>query len=96
MTRAPAIGDGDLTRRHALLDLTLTNKEELVANTKSGSSLGCSDQEMVEFRILRETRYITVSQPQTSGEQTGLFMDLLRRIPWDMVLKNPGNYFQTC
>ncbi|GAB0207135.1 mitochondrial enolase superfamily member 1 [Grus japonensis] len=40
------------TRRGVLLDLVLTNKEGLVGDVKVGGSLGCSDHEMVEFRIL--------------------------------------------
>ncbi|PKU32349.1 glycerol kinase [Limosa lapponica baueri] len=43
------------TRRGAMLDLVLTNKEELVGNVKLKSSLDCSDHEMVEFKILRES-----------------------------------------
>ena len=39
------------TRRGALLDLLLTNKEELVGNVKIRGSLDCSDHEIVEFRI---------------------------------------------
>ena len=41
------------TRKGALLDLVLTNKEGLVEDVKVGGRLGCSDHEMVEFRILR-------------------------------------------
>ena len=41
------------TKRGALLDLVLTKKEGLVEDVKAGGSLGCSDHEMVEFRILR-------------------------------------------
>ncbi|GAB0206503.1 hypothetical protein GRJ2_003115900 [Grus japonensis] len=40
------------TRRGVLLDLVLMNKEGLVGDVKDGGSLGCSDHEMVEFRIL--------------------------------------------
>jgi len=40
-------------RRGALLDLVLTNKEGLVEDVKVGGSLGSSDHEMVNFRILR-------------------------------------------
>jgi len=40
-------------RKGALLDLVLTNKEGLVEDVKAGGRLGCSDHEMVEFRILR-------------------------------------------
>ena len=35
-----------------LLDLVLMNKEGLVEDLKAGGSLGCSDHEMVKFRIL--------------------------------------------
>jgi len=40
-----------LTRRGVLLDLVLINKEGLVEAVKVEGSLGCSDHEMVEFRI---------------------------------------------
>ena len=40
------------TRRGVLLDLVLMNKEGLVEDVKVEGSLGCSDHEMVEFRIL--------------------------------------------
>ncbi|GAB0208601.1 hypothetical protein GRJ2_003325800 [Grus japonensis] len=40
------------TRRGVLLDLVLPNKEGLVGDVKVGGSLGCSDHEMVESRIL--------------------------------------------
>ena len=40
------------TRRDVLLNLILTNKEGLVEDVRAGGSLGCSDHEMVEFRIL--------------------------------------------
>ncbi|GAB0203063.1 hypothetical protein GRJ2_002771900 [Grus japonensis] len=42
------------TRRCAMLDLILTNKEGLVGDIKLKGSLGCSDHEMVEFMILEE------------------------------------------
>jgi len=41
------------TSRDALLDLVLTNKEGLVDDVKVGGSLGCSDHEKMNFRILR-------------------------------------------
>lgn len=43
-----------LMREDALLDLILTNKEELIGNVKFGGSLDCSDYKVVKFRILRE------------------------------------------
>jgi len=44
------------TRRGATLDLVLTNKEGLVGNVKLKSSLGCSNHEMLEFKILRTVK----------------------------------------
>jgi len=40
------------TRRGTLLDLVLMNKQELVEDVEAGGRLGCSDHEIVEFRIL--------------------------------------------
>ncbi|GAB0179410.1 hypothetical protein GRJ2_000406300 [Grus japonensis] len=44
------------TRRGAMLDLVLTNKDGLVGNVKLKGNLGCSDHEMVEHKILRAAR----------------------------------------
>ncbi|PKU46825.1 rna-directed dna polymerase from mobile element jockey-like [Limosa lapponica baueri] len=40
-------------RKGVMLDLVLTNKEGLVENVTLKGSLGCTDHEMVEFKILR-------------------------------------------
>lgn len=40
-------------RKGMLLDLVLTSQEGLVTDEKAGNSLGYSDYEMVELRILR-------------------------------------------
>ncbi|GAB0208304.1 mitochondrial enolase superfamily member 1 [Grus japonensis] len=79
-------------RRGVLLDLVLTNKEGLVGDVKVGDSLGCSDHEMVEFRILRgrsgaESRITTLDFRRANS---GLFKDLLGRIPWVKVLEGHG------
>lgn len=42
----------EMMRRGALLDF-FTDKEELVGKAKVGGSLGCSDHEMMQFRILK-------------------------------------------
>lgn len=42
------------TKALALLDVILTNKKQLVRDMKAVGSLGCSDQDIVEFRILRK------------------------------------------
>ncbi|GAB0186348.1 mitochondrial enolase superfamily member 1 [Grus japonensis] len=80
------------TRRGAMLDLILTNKEGLVGDVKLKGSLGCCDHEMVEFRILRAARrahskLITLAFRRAGF---GLFRDLLGRIPWDKALGGRG------
>jgi len=44
------------TRRGAMLDLVLTNKEGWVGIVIVKGSLGCSDHEMMEFKILQAAR----------------------------------------
>ena len=71
-------------RRRVMLDLVLISKKALVGNVKFKGSLGCSDHEMVEFKILRAARRAHKKLP-TLGfrrEDFGLFRDLLRRVPW--------------
>ena len=41
-----------------MLDLVLTSKEGLVGNVKLKGNLGCSDHEMVEFKILRAAKRV--------------------------------------
>ncbi|GAB0205877.1 mitochondrial enolase superfamily member 1 [Grus japonensis] len=80
------------TRRGVLLDLVLTKKGGQVEDVKVGGSLGCSDHEMVEFRILRG-RSRAVSRITTLDFRRanfGLFKDLLGRIPWVKVLEGGG------
>ncbi|GAB0188096.1 hypothetical protein GRJ2_001274900 [Grus japonensis] len=67
------------TRRGAMLDLVLINKEELVGNVKLKGSLGCGDDEMVEFKILRAARRAHSKLTTLDFRRTdfGLFRDLL-------------------
>ncbi|GAB0182327.1 hypothetical protein GRJ2_000698000 [Grus japonensis] len=76
-------------RRGAMLDLVLTNKEELVRNVKLKGSLGCSDHEMVEFKILRAERraHSKLGTLDFRRADFGLFRDLLSRVPWDKALE---------
>ncbi|GAB0189368.1 hypothetical protein GRJ2_001402100 [Grus japonensis] len=76
-------------RRGAMLDLVLTNKEVLVGNVKLKGSLGCSDCEIVEFKILRAVRRAH-SKLTTLGLRRanfGFFRDLLGRVSWDKALE---------
>ncbi|GAB0207625.1 hypothetical protein GRJ2_003228200 [Grus japonensis] len=76
-----------------MLDLVLTNKEGLVGDVKLKGSLGCSDHEMVEFKILRAARRarskLTTLDFRRAG--FGLSRDLLGRIPWDKALEGRGD-----
>jgi len=78
-----------MTRKGALLDLILTNKEGLVEDAKVGGSLGGSDHEMVEFRILhggnREINRIKTLDFKRANFR--LFKELLGAIPWVMALE---------
>ncbi|GAB0190586.1 mitochondrial enolase superfamily member 1 [Grus japonensis] len=79
-------------RKGVLLDLVLTNKEGLVEDLKVGGSLGCSDHEMVEFRILcgRSRAVNRITTLDFRRANFGLFKDLLGRIPWIKVLEGKG------
>lgn len=48
----------ELARRDAMLDPVVTNKEGLVHNMNLKVSLGCSDHETMEFKILRALRRV--------------------------------------
>jgi len=75
-----------------MLDLVLTNKEGLVGNVKVKGSLGCSDQKMVEFKILRAARRVwsKLATLDFRRADSGLLRDLLRRIPWNKALEGRG------
>ncbi|GAB0180267.1 mitochondrial enolase superfamily member 1 [Grus japonensis] len=74
------------------MDLILSNKEGLVGDVKLKGSLGCSDHEMVEFRILRAARRALSKLTTLDFRRAdfGLFRDLLARIPWDKALEGRG------
>jgi len=79
-------------RRGMLLDLVLMNKEGLVEDVKVGGSLGCSDHDMVEFRILRRgSRAISkIKTLDFRRANFGLFKELLGGILWVRALEGRG------
>ncbi|GAB0180659.1 hypothetical protein GRJ2_000531200 [Grus japonensis] len=79
-------------RRGVVLDLVLSDKEGLVGNVKLKGSLGCSDHEMVEFKVLRAARraHSKVTTLDFRRADFGLFRDLLGRVPWDKALEGRG------
>ena len=74
---------GQPTRRGAMLDLVLTIKERLVGNVKRKGSLGFSDHETVEFKILRAARRVhsMLTTLDFRRADFGLFRDVLGRVP---------------
>jgi len=80
------------TRRGALLDLVLMNKKGLVEDVKAGSNLGCSDHEMVEFRILcGGSRAISrIKTLDLKRPKLALFKELLGGISWVRALEGRG------
>jgi len=79
-------------RRGAMLDLVLTNKEGLVGKVKAKGSLDCSDHEIVEFKILRAVSRVhnKLTALDFRRADSGLFRDLLGRVPWDKALEGRG------
>jgi len=83
---------GEPTRRGVLLDLVLMHKEGLVESVQVGGSLGCSDHEMVNFRILRGGSR-AISRIKTLDFRRAnfvLFKELLGGIPWVRALEGRG------
>ena len=76
-------------RACALLDLICTKKEGLVGDVKTKGSLGCSNYERVEFRILRGARRLKSKLTTLTFRRADfvLFKWLLGSVPWDMALK---------
>lgn len=79
-------------RTGVLLHLILMTKEELVGEVKVRDSFGSSDHELIEFRILRGGNRAKSSIPTLDFKRAnfGLSKDLLKRIPWGMVLEWRG------
>ncbi|GAB0189054.1 hypothetical protein GRJ2_001370700 [Grus japonensis] len=75
-----------------MLDLVLTNKEGLLGNVKLKGSLGSSDHEMVEFKILRAVRRVHSKLTTLDFRRAdfGLFRDLLGRLLWDKAQEGRG------
>ena len=70
-------------RRGVLLNFDLTKKEWLTGEVKNGGSLGCSDHDVVEFRILcgRSKAISRIATLDFRSANFVLFKDLLGGIP---------------
>ncbi|GAB0204051.1 hypothetical protein GRJ2_002870700 [Grus japonensis] len=82
----------DSLTREALLDLLLTNTDELIREVKIGGSLGCSDHALVEFTILRDMGQVK-SRVRTLNFRRAniqLFKELVDETPWETALWDKG------
>ena len=75
-------------RKGAMLDLVLTNEEQLVRSAELKGSLGCSDHKMVEFKILRVSKRVC-SKFATLDYRRADF-ELLRRATREKLLEGRG------
>jgi len=79
-------------RRGAMLDLVLTNKERLMSDEKLKGSLGYSDHEMVEFKVLRASKRVCSKLTTVDLRRVdfNLFGELLGRVTWKKSLEGRG------
>ena len=77
-------------RQGVLLDLVLIDRDGLVRDVKAGGRLGCSDHEMVEFKMELVGRSKAKSRIATLDfwrANFDLFQDLLGGISWAKLLE---------
>ncbi|GAB0209268.1 mitochondrial enolase superfamily member 1 [Grus japonensis] len=80
------------TRNEALLDLLLTNQENLLCNISVSDSLGCSDHNIVEFGILLSTLKVSTKTKVLDFRRAN-FSSLraqLGGIPWEASVEDKG------
>lgn len=79
------------TRRGAMPDLVLTNKEGLLRPVKHKGSYDSSNHNM-EFKIFRAARRMNskLASPDFRQEDLYLIRDLLGRVPWDKAPEGRG------
>ncbi|XP_065438446.1 uncharacterized protein LOC135981058 [Chrysemys picta bellii] len=77
------------TRGEAVLDLILTNREELVENVKVEGSLGESDHEIIEFAILTKGRRENskIETMDFRKADFGKLRELIGKVPWESRLR---------
>jgi len=80
------------TRGDAILDLMVTSASELTGDIKIGGSLGSSDHASVEFTLLRDMGTVRSIVRTLNFRKANfqLFKELVRRTPWEMVLRDRG------
>ncbi|GAB0178838.1 P protein [Grus japonensis] len=80
------------TRNEALLDLLLTNQENLFCNISVGDSLGCSDHNTVEFGILLSALKVSTKTKGLDFRRANisLLIAQLGGIPWEASMEDKG------
>ena len=73
------------------MHLIVAKQEELLRDVKGGGHLGCNNQEVVEFRILRGSKANSgITTLDFRRASFGLVRDLLGRILWETALGSSG------
>ena len=81
------------TRGDAILDLLLTDANELIGDIRIGGCLGgCNDHTMIEFMVWRNMRQAKskISMLNFRKANFQLFRELVNKTPWEMVFMGKG------
>jgi len=80
------------TRGDAILDLLLTDANELIGDIRIGGCLGCNDDTMIEFMVWRNMRQAKskISMLNFRKANFQLFRELVNKTPWEMVFMGKG------
>jgi len=81
-----------LTQADMILHLKVTITNELISDVKTGDSLGCRSHALVEFTIQRDMgkKRSIVRTLNFRKANFMLFKELVKRMPWEMVLRDRG------
>ncbi|GAB0177896.1 hypothetical protein GRJ2_000254900 [Grus japonensis] len=82
----------ELTRKGALLDLLLMNREGLMGELAIGGCLGHSDHEVVEFKIFGDRRKTDTKTSTLDMRRADfrLLRELVSQVPWETALEGIG------
>lgn len=80
------------TRENLLLLLLVTNRSELIWDTKIEGSLGCRDHVLLEHAVLRDMRKVRSKVRPLNFRKTGfqLFRKIASGMSWETVLDDKG------
>ena len=80
------------TREDAILDLLATTRSELIGDVSIGGILGCSDDALVRFAVLRDKGHAKCEIRTLNFRKANiwLFKEFVSRTTWEMILRDMG------